>query len=58
MKNFKFKIKAVRLGAIGKKQTFYPTIKANNEEEAILKLYDNFEHIFIEKINNETYSYI
>ena len=53
MKKFKFRIIANELGAIGKRYKYTATTEANDKEEAILKLYDNYEHISIISINGE-----
>lgn len=57
MKRYKIKIIAVKLGSIGKRGNFTARIDAENEEQAILKLYESFEHITIVEINGKKYSY-
>jgi hypothetical protein len=58
MKKYKIRFKGVTIGSIGKKRLFVVTVEAENFKEANLKLYDNYEHIFIEKVNGRPYSYI
>lgn len=53
MKYYKFKIIANKLGAIGKRQKFTKVIIAENEEDAVFKLYDTFERITIVSTNGK-----
>lgn len=55
-KIFKIVFQGRQRGAIGKFQNFKVEIVAENKEKAILKLYENYEHIscpFIKEINKD-----
>ena len=45
MKTFHFDIHARRVGAIGLTSRFLPSVLAETKDEAVLKLYDTYEHI-------------
>jgi len=51
MKKYIFKILAVKIGAIGKRQKFTLTVEAENFQNAQYKLYDTHEHISIISVN-------
>lgn len=53
MKKYKFYFTGVKNGSIGKKQNFTVITKAENFEDAKLKLYDSHEHITILKVNDK-----
>jgi hypothetical protein len=57
MKIYKFRIKAIKIGSIGNKKLYIITVTANNLKDAVLKLYNTHEHIFIEKVNGVKYDY-
>lgn len=57
MKTFKISFTGRKLGAIGKFYSFAEKVQAENEEAAILKLYDNYEHLSIKTINGKKYNY-
>jgi len=57
MKTYKFRIKAVKIGSIGKQMLYITSRDANSIDEAKTKLYNEFEHIFIEKVNGKKYDY-
>ena len=50
MKTFTIQFSGRKAGAIGIFGNFEETVEANNKDEAILKLYDVYEHITILKI--------
>ncbi len=50
MKNYKIKFTGRLKNAIGKTSTQRATVKAESQEKAVLKLYDQFEHITIKSI--------
>jgi len=58
MKKYKIRFKGVTIGSIGKKRLFVVTVEADSLKEANLKLYEKYEHIFIEAVNGKPYSYI
>lgn len=51
MKTYTFKILAVKIGSIGKRQKFTLTVEAENFQNAQYKLYDTHEHIHILSVN-------
>ena len=53
MKNFKLHFLARKNTSIGKRLKFTETIEAENIDNAKLKLYDNYEHIHVLKVNNK-----
>lgn len=53
MKTFYFRIIARRAGAIGVTSNYYPSVLAETKEEAVLKLYDTYEHISWEVLREE-----
>ena len=58
MKNrYKFRVKAVKIGSIGNRRLYIFRIEAENIQDAIFKMYDTHEHIFIEKVNGVKYDY-
>lgn len=57
MKTYKINFEGVTVGSIGKKKKFTLTIKADNWEDANLKMYDTHEHIRIFTVNSKPYDY-
>ena len=57
MKTYKFRIKACRVGSQGKQMLYIAVRYADNISDAKTKLYNEFEHIFIEKVNGKKYDY-
>ena len=57
MKTYKFRIKACKIGAQGRQMLYIATRYANNISDAKTKLYNEFEHILIEKVNGKKYDY-
>lgn len=53
MRTYRIKFKGRRIGAIGITEKFEETVQAENEEKAILKLYDKYEHISIIKTESD-----
>lgn len=47
MKTYRITFSGRKIGAIGTFSTYRDTVEAENEEAAILKLYDTYEHIRI-----------
>ena len=46
MKKYKAVFEAVTRGALGDSSMFVEIVKAENEEKARIKLYDNYDHIY------------
>jgi hypothetical protein len=53
MKNFKIQFTGKQKNAIGKSYKITETVEAENIDNAKLKLYDNYEHIHVLKVNNK-----
>lgn len=54
---FTIRFEGRKAGAIGALSKFTETVKADNLDTAILRLYDNYEHIAILTVNGEKYDY-
>lgn len=50
MNTYRIQFQAVRKGAIGSREEYMRTIKAESEREATLALYTEFDHIHIVRI--------
>jgi len=53
MNTYKLNFTGRKINAIGKKSNFTEIVTAENAETAKLKLYDNYEHIQVLKVNNK-----
>lgn len=53
MKTYTIRFKGCAIGSIGKLQGFTVKVQAENEQEAVLKLYDTYSHITQPMINGK-----
>jgi len=53
MEKYKITFTARIMNAIGKLSKFTRTVEAENEQAAVLKLYEQFDHVHSPKINGK-----
>lgn len=55
MKQYKISFEARLKGAIGKSYKYSKTVKADTFKEAVLSLYNDFDHVHVKAVNGVKY---